>query len=443
MSYSFSASQIKDFLRCERAWWTKSVAYAPDDPTAGGQYLIAGRMFDELVGLRGIGMPFDDAEVIARSVRESRGVGLDAPKLVRLYQRALRQLRVAESLKLLPEPRTAAVQHKYRVPVPGLPDVFISGKTDLRRPGHVWDTKTTSDRGQGQGPDKDTPPNALTAETMAQDVQVALYAWAEFQLDPSLQWCKCVWVYVTKTDSPSAWSVEHTFTRRESHEWFESVVRPVLVRMVGLKGVRGQYSVAANHDGCQRCFVKLSCNPYEGLQSSQEGNLVMAFDLNKLKREQSSVPDPVSAAPAEDTSLVRALEASVAINRPRPEPAPVIETTGVELVVDPEPAEVPAVVAREEMAAAIEAQALSEANARPKARRGRPRGSKNAVSAVSSESSAPVTGASTASKALYEEAEALATAVQTALDGLDSARGRFTKTLEELDKRIATLRAGL
>jgi hypothetical protein len=255
------------------------------------------------------------------------------------------------------------------------------------------------------------------------------------------------------------WTVSHTFVRRDIEGWFNVTIRPMLVRMVELKGVRGQYSVAADHDGCQRCFVKLSCNPYEGLQ---KGNLVMAFDLNKLKRDQALVPDPVAVAPVvpeHDRFLETQLTASIVqINRPRPvliaEPL-VVETTGVELVVDPEP-EAPAISLREELAAIaedvshkkgdisadIEAQALAEATA-PKARRGRPRGSKNV--ATTSAATPPASGAAPgagATKALYEEAEALATAVQTALDGLDTLRGRFTKTLEELDKRIATLRAG-
>jgi hypothetical protein len=270
--------------------------------------------------------------------------------------------------------------------------------------------------------------------------------------------CKCTWVYVSKTDSPSAWAVSHTFVRRDVEAWFESVIRPMLVRMVELKGVRGQYSVAADHDGCQRCFVKLSCNPYEGLQ---KGNVVMAFDLNKLKREQASVPDPVAEPSPAAYGMARALEAasemgravgeasleaqlaaSVAINRPRSAPnllsglPELIETTGEEsvgLVVDADETSIET---------AIEAQALAEAKA-PKARRGRPRGSKNAVSVASSEPSAPVTGATTASaKALYEEAEALATAAQGILDQLDGLRGRFSKVLEEIDKRVATTLRG-
>ena len=452
-THAYSPSQIKDFLRCPRAWWTKTIARAPDDSTAGGQYLVAGRMFDELVGLRAIAMPtpYDAGAVVVRSVRESRGVGLDPAQLTAMYERSLRQLRVAE--QYLPAPKTASAQHKYRVPVPGMADTYITGKADLRLPGRVWDTKTTSDRGPGRGPDAHTPPRAYTSETLRDDVQAALYAWAEFQLNPHLQWCRCTWVYVSKPSgggAPKSWVADVTFDRRDVEVWFDSVIRPAIIEMTRLSEVRGAFSVAADQDGCSMCFVKLSCSPLEGLQKERPD--VMVFDLNKARRAAGAV-DPVPAPPADDlvTQLAASVAghthvqpsgprepgtlvpaASVAINRPKmvEEYAPslnyptVIDTTGTDLVVDPD--ESPAVAAREEMAAAIEAQALAGAVA-PKARRTRrPRAG----------GAAPVSPTPTSASAdsVYQEAEAIATSVQTLIDRLGGVLG-------DLDKRIATLLA--
>lgn len=451
MSYAYSPSQIKDFLRCPRSWWTRTIAHAPDDATAGGQYLVSGRMFDEIIGLHVIGMPLDAGEVVVRSVRESRGVGLTPAQLTEMYERALRQLRA--SAHLFPAPRTASTQWKYRVAVPGMPDTYITGKADLRRPGHIWDAKTTSDRGPGRGKDAQSAPNQYTAADGARplrdDVQAAVYAWCEFQLNPHLVYARATWVYVTKPPSggsPSAWAVDHVFSRADTLAWFDRVVRPAIVEMTRLSDVRGAFLVAADHDGCSMCFVKLSCSPFEGLQRTNQGPDVMAFDLNKARRAAGLPAAEIvpEHEPSADT-LVTQLATSVAINRPR---GPVVDTTGelvqderqatagaaaviehqldvarhADLVVDPDdgPDAAPAVAGREAIAAAIESQAAAP----PKARRTRkPRGA-----------AAPVAVSSGSADALYQEAEAIATSVQTLID-------RLSGVLTDLDKRIATLLA--
>jgi hypothetical protein len=172
----------------------------------------------------------------------------------------------------------------------------------------------------------------------------------------------------------------------------------------------------------------------------------MAFDLNRARRAAGADPTPPTP-PAPDT-LVADLAASVAINRPRmlggvPVDAAgnlvqterqatagaaavlqdIIDTTGVESVGLVVATEEPAT---SDISVAIQQQALAEATA-PKARRTRrPRAG----------GAAPVSPTPTGVTAdsVYQEAEAIATSVQTLIDRLNGVLG-------DLDKRIATLLA--
>jgi hypothetical protein len=286
---SVSASQIKDFDRCERAWWLASVARAPDDANAGGQYLLQGDLFDEAVQRFSAKMDLatDDLVGSVRAKPGLRGAALTTPEedWSRMAERAQRMLRAVQHH--LPAPKTAKVQHRYRVLVPGYEDrggVVITGALDLRRPGEVWDTKSTTDRGPGRGRDRDTPPYALTDATtpggntnpLADDVQASLYAWCEFMEDPLRLSVRCTWVYASKpsTGSPQGWAVSHVFTRAETLAWFASYVRPRIDRMVVLHEASefelDQRIARAEHRGglsCLRCFRKLACNPFDGKQA--------------------------------------------------------------------------------------------------------------------------------------------------------------------------------
>lgn len=420
MTLKVSPSQIAAWLRCHRAWFLKSVAYAPDDAGAGGQYLMRGTMFDEVVQAWSARLPVDDAGIIAACRRQIRDPGsfTDAD-LEAARGLALRQLRACEHL--LPLPKTAKIQASFRVAVPGMTDVYITGKPDLLQSGLVVDTKTTSDRGPGRGKDKDSPAYALTDDTIRDDVQARLYAWCVFQSNPLQATVECRWVYVTKAPAPSAWMASTHFDRRDTLAWFERTVRPILMEMQAIHTARdaaheaftdyGPNDVAASHSGCQRCFTKLACDQYEGVQSSAnyESNIIMAFDLSKLNRTPTPAPEPPTPTP----DLVEALEASivaVAINRPAPAaPPPVmVETVGVEtpsgdVLVDVTP---------------------------PAPKRGRPRRQRPTEAPVGAETDAVATEA----KTLAEHAEMLATALQTVRDACD--RG-----IADLDRRIATLLA--
>jgi hypothetical protein len=316
---SVSASKLKDFDRCERAWYLSSVARAPDDANAGGQYLLQGDLFDEAVGRWSAKMDVG-VEDLVYAVRQKpglRGAALSTSdeEWAVLAERAQRMLRAVTHH--LPPPKTAKVQHRYRLPVAGFDDrggVVVSGATDLRLPSLVWDTKSTGDRGPGRGRDARSPAYALTdASTpggnlrpLAEDVQALLYAWCEFQLNPDLLFCRCVWVYASKpsTGSPQGWAVKHVFARAETLAWFESYARPRIDRMLVLEADSefelAPERAAANHDGCARCFRKLACNPFTGAQQPpQQGSIVMALDLNKLRRGSAAPVAPLATPSAE------------------------------------------------------------------------------------------------------------------------------------------------
>lgn len=319
---TLSASQLKDFDRCPRAWWLKYVARVPDDVAAGGKFLIAGTAFDELVQLQQSRLSLDPAAVRKSAVRHHPSV--TAETLDAVVDGAFRQLRVVEAA--LPRPKSHAVQFSYRIPVPGRPEFVVTGKPDLRQPGVIRDTKTTSDRGPGRGAGPDRPAYALTDATtpggnlrpLNLDVQALLYAWCEFQLDLALAEVEAEWLYVSKCRSPRTWSARAGFARAEVDAWFQAWVLPRAEAMAVLKAgaAAGEDVPAAPETGCARCFTKLSCSPLEGAQRPEGSEKTMAFDLKALKRRPGGGAPPVAIEPGGD--LEAQLEASlVAINRPR------------------------------------------------------------------------------------------------------------------------------
>lgn len=331
---SVSASQLVDYDRCERAWYLASVQRAPDDANAGGQYLLQGDLYDEAVQRFSAKMYVgaDDLTGAVRAKPGLRGAALTTADddWQRMAERAQRMLRATQHL--LPPPKTAKIQHRYRVFVPGYEargGVVVTGALDLRRPGEVWDTKSTTDRGPGRGRDAQTQPFALTDETtpggnvrpLAENVQARLYAWCEFQEDPLRLSVRCTWVYASKPSSgaPRGWSVSHVFLRADTLAWFESYARPRIERMLDLHDASefefDQRVARANHDGCLRCFRRLSCQPFSGAQNTPDpktGAIIpMALDLKKLRAGGAlAAPAPV-ATPYSDAELAERLAASV------------------------------------------------------------------------------------------------------------------------------------
>ena len=308
--FSISASQLKLFQFCPRSWYLKHILRAPDDQGAGGLYITRGNDFDRLV---------------QRYVRDGLVGDPGAPKL------ANRQLAAAR--RSLPATGSdTAVQFAYRVPAG---DGFVVvGKPDLRRPGWLGDTKTTSDRGPGVGAAADRPAYALTDATLAEDVQFRLYAWCEFQLNSGLEQVYGVWTYVSKADAPKSWDVRAVAERDATLAWFESYVRPTARKMreLAASGLTAD-AVGANPEACRRCFVRDACpGPFVGanvygvtgpIEKREKG---MAFDVSKLRRGMTDRTEACAPAPeAEDgQDLTAALAASVeavAINRPQREEA--------------------------------------------------------------------------------------------------------------------------
>jgi len=373
-SFSVSASQLKLYQLCPRSWYLKHVLRVPDDQGAGGLYLTLGNDFDRLVQLH---------------VRDGVTGDSGAPKL------ANRQL--TEAGRHLPLPRTAEVQFSYDIDAGGF---HVRGKPDIRRPAWVKDTKTTSDRGPGRGKDKDSPPYALTdahtpggnVRPLADDVQARLYAWCEFQLDPALASVYAEWVYVSKADCPVCWTSAVDFDRADTLAWFDTVVRPIVARMMAYTKLHAEHpgnlhaeDIGANPDSCRRCFVRAACpgafdgvNVYGITPPKEPRKPNMAFDLSKLRTPATPTP---AAPPVVD--LVAQLEASidavcdqvaaVAINRPasdRPAPLVVHSIEGSAAALALLEYEAPGKDNSQNTPSDIVEVAASSA---PKARRGRPR----------------------------------------------------------------------
>jgi hypothetical protein len=293
--FRISASKLKRFLQCPRSYFLKYVQRV--DESVNGKFLDVGNAFD-----------------LAVQYHCSRGaVGVQSidPKIVRM---------LAAAVPYLPPPGTVEVQLEYSVPHP---DGFVvQGKPDLRRPLEVGDTKTTADRGRGQGRDRESPPIALDRESLGQNEQGLLYAWCEFQLAPDAPGpCRLRWVYTTKQTKPTSWLVLRAVTRAEVEAWFERVVRPAARAMAQLHAEYDADRVLANLDACDepRCWVRGACSPYDG-PNSYDG-LDSGVSLVQLKgrrpvspaqKEGSSLAFDLKQLSEQAVDLVPALEASLA-----------------------------------------------------------------------------------------------------------------------------------
>ncbi len=389
-----SASHLKLFRLCPRSYYLKHVLRAPDDAGAGGQYLTRGNDFDRLVQLH---------------VRDGVTGDSGAPRL------ANRQL--AEARRYLPAKGGAEVQFAYSIPytdpATGLV-LLVNGKPDLRRPGYIQDTKTTSDRGPGRGAAEDRPAYALTDATLAEDEQALLYAWCEFQLDPALAVVLCEWIYVSKADCPKCWMARCTLGRAAVTAWFDAVVRPAAAEMARLhdSGLPAS-GVGANPDSCRRCFVRGSCpGAFEGVSvhgpmAPQTRKNGMAFDLSKLKSGYTAAAAPLPVL----ADQLAASVAAVQINRPA------TQRPACSVRVDPDLTETLVVHSIEGSAEALalfeyeapgkddsqntpsDVAVEAEATPSPKARRGRPRkqpGQSAAEPSTSSPGAATVAESTTA-----------------------------------------------
>jgi hypothetical protein len=311
VTFRVSATKLKRFLQCPRSYFLRYVQGVEED--VKGSYLIVGNAFDQAV-----------QHYLSQG---ARGVASIDPKIVRM---------LGAARPLLPAPGTVEVQHEYSVPHP---DGFVvEGKPDLRLPGRIWDTKTCASREW-----------ALTAETLATNEQALLYAWAEFEANRELTSVTATWVYVTKATKPEAWAVTVTFHQYEVYDWFHRVVRPAVAAMRLAAAEYDADRVVANLDGCERCWVKAHCSPYDGPNSydgldsgvslvqlkgrrpvspaqQENGASNMAFDLKKLSEAGVDLVPALEAslaarADSTETSLtlkdVEAIrDAHIAINPP-------------------------------------------------------------------------------------------------------------------------------
>ena len=232
-AFRLSASKLKRYLQCPRAYFLRYVQGVEED--VGGNYLVIGTAYD--------------LHVQWYLSRGARGVQSIEPRIVRMFDAARRHL---------PEPGAVEVQCEYRVVHP---DGFVvEGKPDLRRPGWLGDTKTTSASGPGVG-------SAMTPAQLAADVQFRMYAWCEYQLGFTGVAVPGVWSYVNKDTKPKAWNIMAAATPTMLNDWFDSVVRPAAAAMAALEAEADAERVTANLDACDRCWVRKHCNPYSGPNS--------------------------------------------------------------------------------------------------------------------------------------------------------------------------------
>lgn len=456
-----SPSQLKSFLACERRWYLESQAGAARDAEAGGQYLVFGRLLDEAVE-RYVADPrvvLAPGALVATVQAARRGDELSTvvdEKWLELADRAVRQLRRLAVARLLPPTGTSA-QHRYRVDVPGVA-VTLVGRADFRAPGRIWDIKSTSDRGPGQGPSAERRPNALTDETLRDDVQTRIYAVAEFLADPMLASVSARWVYASSTTT-AVWAATTFFTRAETLAWFDEHIRPLLPRMLELAASEGlaPEEARANPDACRRCFVRGACSPYDGAQYPPEKK-EYHVDLEKLRARQRAVNRPAAASAPAPENLEAQLRASLVVEAAAvadgtragrladDEPAlatqPVFETSGYEADDPKAPGPValagasgvenPSVSGTPSAPPAAPSEPSSEPSAAPKRGRGRPRKTAEAAAAATAsarawraptaEELALIEGLDASARLLNAQREALAEAVVHVLDAASAAR---------------------
>lgn len=290
--FRLSASKLKRFLQCPRAYFLRYVQGVEED--VGGNYLAVGTAYD--------------LHVQHYLSAGARGVRSIDPRIVRMFDAARRYL---------PEPGSVEVQMKYAIPHP---DGFVvEGTPDLRRPGWLGDTKTTSASGPGVG-------SAMTKEQLEADIQFRLYAWCEYQLGWAPDACVAgVWSYVNKDTKPKAWNVATVTISGVVNKWFDAVVRPAARAMAALEAEADAQRVTANLDSCDRCWTRAHCDPFDG-PNSYDGVAGLIAPAS-LKRTRPVSPAGVGGVDmfdlkklSEDVDLVPALEASltaVAINPPR------------------------------------------------------------------------------------------------------------------------------
>lgn len=316
--FRLSASKLKRFLQCPRSYFLRYVQGVEDD--SGGNYLAIGTAYD--------------LHVQHYLSAGARGVRSIEPRIVRMFEAARR---------FLPDPGTVEVQTKYALAEDGF---VVEGTPDLRRPGWLGDTKTTSASGPGEG-------SAMTDAQLEADIQFRLYAWCEFELGWRGPPVAGMWCYVNKDTKPKAWNVYASIDEDTVRAWFERVVRPAAAQMARLHDALDADSVRAELDACDRCWVRAACDPYAGpnsydgvdvllpaasLKRSKPPALAgvggkdgMAFDLKKLSEDvdltealQASITAHITD---EMTKVAAELDARpIPINPPRAEESPLAPT---------------------------------------------------------------------------------------------------------------------
>ena len=306
--FRLSASKLKRWLGCPRSYFLKYVQGVEED--VRGNYLAVGTAYD--------------LHIQWYLSRGAQGVQSIDPRILRMFEAARRYL---------PEPGSVEVQFRYSVPHP---DGFVvEGTPDLRRPGWLGDTKTTSAPGPGEG-------SAMTSEQLAGDVQFRLYAWCEYRLGYEEPAITGVWSYVNKDTKPKAWNVRASVLRSPADEWFDSVVRPAAAAMAKLHAEYDADQVVANLDSCERCWVRAHCSPFDG-KNSYDG-VAGLIEPASLKRTRPVSPANQGSSEnmafdlkqlSENVDLTEALTASV---RKATETKQMVETVGETIQINPPPA---------------------------------------------------------------------------------------------------------
>jgi hypothetical protein len=316
--FRLSASKLKRWLSCPRSYFLRYVQGVEED--VRGNYLIVGTAYD--------------LHIQWYLSRGAQGVQSIDPRILRMFEAARRYL---------PEPGSVEVQFRYSIShpdgfvVPHPEEFVVEGTPDLRRPGWLGDTKTTSAPGPGEG-------SAMTEAQLCDDVQFRLYAWCEFQLDPALTKVNGVWSYVNKDTKPKAWNVAAAVYRRDVEAWFDSVVRPAAAAMAKLHAEYDADRVVANLDSCERCWVRAHCSPFDG-PNSYDG-VAELIEPASLKRASLRPVSPANQGSSEnmaydlkqlseDVDLTEALTASV---RKATETKQMVETVGETIAINPPPA---------------------------------------------------------------------------------------------------------
>ncbi len=276
-----SPTALKAFLACPRSWYLSHIVRASKEVPA---YVMGGRDLDLATQLHMQGAPLPSLSDATRA-------------------------ELAAIVPELPAPGTVRVQHKQRVPCPGLEGlVVIEATADYVTPPNldlivVGDVKRIW-----------AAQAAMSPEQLSDDIQAQLEAWLVWRLENPervlFRWTYCVretrnGTTGAVTRKAKAFSVDVKADRARVDAWFDRVVLQAAREMLEVVGP----TAAVEHDptSCEegaRCFVRHHCPMYAGPVRGESAMI----DLSRFRTNNSPVP-----------SLAQAVEeqrARIAINPP-------------------------------------------------------------------------------------------------------------------------------